>query len=361
MTAIPPAGDDPAVPPPLSAAAAPAAPQPVRDPRRGGRRIATERWLAGNGLPACVQGHSRPGAVLRRPLQLLSTFLVIFGGLVTLSLLADLGIEKTPPIVVTAVLACIAVSYVLTAVGVPALAIFTIAWFVRALWRTGTGLAHVLPLLLVAVTFFFLTGETWMSIGRLTGIPFLLAFVLVLGLAIGALARRENSGLSGRRVEPDAAWFHQAVPRQLLPDGPVRYLDPPLRYAERLNLRLVSILGRALVAVVVGLVVATFFLVFGVIVVDASVAETFAGAPPRIWWEITFANHTYVLTAEHFRVSAFLGAFAALYFIVSSSADSDLAAALSGDTRIHLRRALAVRAIYRAELDPEHAELAPEP
>ena len=252
----------------------------MRDPRRGGRRIATERWLAGNGLPACVQGHSRPGAVLRRPLQLLSTFLVIFGGLVTLSLLADLGIEKTPPIVVTAVLACIAVSYVLTAVGVPALAIFTITWFVRALWRTGTGLAHVLPLLLVAVTFFFLTGETWMSIGRLTGIPFLLAFVLVLGLAIGALARRENSGLSGRRVEPDAAWFHQAVPRQLLPDGPVRYLDPPLRYAERLNLRLVSILGRALVAVVVGLVVATFFLVFGVIVVDASVAETFAGAPP---------------------------------------------------------------------------------
>ena len=67
----------------------------------------------------------------------------------------------------------------------------------------------------------------------------------------------------------------------LLPDGPVRYLDPPLRYAERLNLRLVSILGRALVAVVVGLVVATFFLVFGVIVVDASVAETFAGRRHR--------------------------------------------------------------------------------
>ena len=145
------------------------------------------------------------------------------------------------------------------------------------------------------------------------------------------------------------------MPATLLPDGPVRYFDPPLRYAERLNLRLVSILGRALVAVVVGLVVATFFLVFGVIVVDASVAETFAGAPPRIWWEITLANHTYVLTAEHFRVSAFLGAFAGLYFIVSSSADSDLAAALSGDTRIHLRRALAVRAVYRAQLDPEHA------
>jgi hypothetical protein len=336
----------------------PSGSEPAQDARRSGRRVATERWLASNGLPACVEGHGRPRAVLRRPLQLLSTFLLLLGGLVTLSLLADLGIEKTPALVVAAVLACVLVSYALTAVGVPALAIFTIVWFVRALWRTGSGLAHVLPLLLVAVTFFFLTGETWMSIGRLTGIPFLLAFLLVLALAIAALARRENSGLGGRRVEPDAAWFPQAVPAALLADGPVRYLDPPLRFAERLNLRLVSILGRALVAVVVGLVVATFFLVFGVIVVDATVAETFAGAPPRIWWEITFANHTYVLTAEHFRVSAFLGAFSGLYFIVSSSADSDLAAALSGDTRIHLRRALAVRAVYRAELDPEHAVLA---
>jgi hypothetical protein len=335
---------------------APPTTEPAAIPvRAGGRRIAIERWLASNGLPACVHGHSSPAAVLRRPLQLLATALVVCGGLVTLSLLADLGFEKSPIFVTAAVLACLAASYLLVAVGVPDLAIFTITWFVRALWRTGSGLAHVLPLLLVAVTFFFLTGETWMSIGRLTGIPFLLAFVLVLGLAIAALARRESSGLSDRRVEPQASWFRQAVPATLLPEGPVRYFDPPLNYAERLNLRLVSILGRALVAIVVGLVVATFFLVFGVIVVDASVAETFAGAPPRIWWEITLANHTYVLTAEHFRVSAFLGAFAGLYFIVSSSADSDLAAALSGDTRIHLRRALAVRAVYRAQLDPEHA------
>jgi hypothetical protein len=70
------------------------------------------------------------------------------------------------------------------------------------------------------------------------------------------------------------------------------------------------------------------------------------------------ANHTYVLTAEHFRVASFLGVFAALYFIVSSSADKELASALSDDTAAHLHRALAVRALYRAQLEPSSALVA---
>ena len=148
------------------------------------------------------------------------------------------------------------------------------------------------------------------------------------------------------------------VPRQLMPAGPIRYADPAPTFGERLNLRLLSVLGRALVAAVVGLFVMVFFLLFGILTVDLSVAASWSAAVPKVWWDVTVANHTYVLTAEHFRVASFLGVFAALYFIVSSSADKELASALSDDTAAHLHRALAVRALYRAQLEPSSALVA---
>jgi hypothetical protein len=136
--------------------------------------------------------------------------------------------------------------------------------------------------------------------------------ILIGAPGLVTLVRRDGVDWRHHRIEPDADWFRGVVPRHLLPGGPIRYADPAPGFGERINLRLLSVLGRALVAVVVGLCVTAFFLVFGVLTVDASVAQSWAGAAPRIWWHATVANHTYVLTAEHFRVASFLGAFSAL-------------------------------------------------
>jgi hypothetical protein len=129
-------------------------------------RAPTERWLQANGLPACVQGHSRPGAVLARPLALLSCAAIILGLAIYLALVADLsfgtGAVFIGGAVVVAVVgsnAAVVGSYAMTAVDIPEVAVFTVGWFARTVWRTGSGLTHVLPLLLVAVTFFFLAGE----------------------------------------------------------------------------------------------------------------------------------------------------------------------------------------------------------
>ena len=99
----------------------------------------------------------------------------------------------------------------MTAVGIPELAVFTVGWFARTVWRTGSGLMHVLPLLLVAVTFFFLAGETWMSIGRLSGLPLILTMTLIGALAVVALHA------PGRRRL--AAPPHRAGRRLVPPDG----------------------------------------------------------------------------------------------------------------------------------------------
>lgn len=321
----------------------------------------TERWLRANGLPACVGGHNRPNSVLRRPWSLLACAAAILGAVITLVLVVDAPFETGAVFIVVVALGALVGAYVMAALGVPELAVFTVGWFGRTVWRSGSGMPHVLPLLLVAVTFFFLAGETWMSIGRLSGIPLVLTLGLVAALAITALLRRDGVDWRHHRIEPDAAWFRGQVPPHLLPAGEIRYADPPPGFGERVNLRLLAVLGPALVALVVGLVVSAFFVVFGVLAVDLSVAANWSGTAPRVWWQATVVNHTYVLTAEHFRVAGFLGVFAALYFIVSSSADKALASALSDDTAAHLHRALAVRALYRAQLDPSTARVAPEP
>ena len=216
-------------------------------------RAPTERWLQANGLPACVQGHSRPRAVLSRPLALLCCAAIILGLAIYLVLVADLSFGTGAAFIGGAVVVALVGSYAMTAVGIPDVAVFTVGWFARTVWRTGSGLVHVLPLLLVAVTFFFLAGETWMSIGRLSGLPLVLTMTLIGALALVALLRRDGVDWRHHRVEPDADWFRRTVPRHLMPGGPIRYADPAPGFGERINLRLLSVLGRALVAVVVGL------------------------------------------------------------------------------------------------------------
>jgi hypothetical protein len=151
----------------------------------------------------------------------------------------------------------------------------------------------------------------------------------------------------------DPTAVRESLPRELAGDVPaaaaVAAEPAALRLTERINLRLIGALGRALVAVVVGLVVTAFFCVFGVLTVNDAVTASWSGGPPDVWWQFTVGEHRYTLTAEHVRVAMFLGVFSALYFVVSASTDRHLADALSADTRAHVQQCLAVRAVYRAD------------
>src|SRR6478609_5360045 len=268
---VPPPDPPNALPPPASAGSdrppAETRAAPVRIGPVG--RAPTERWLRTNGLPACAA--------------------VILGLALDLVLVTDLSFGTGAAFIGGAVIVAVVGAYLMTAVGIPEMAVFTVGWFARTVWRSGSGMMHVLPLLLVAVTFFFLTGETWMSIGRLSGLPLVLTMVLVGTVAVLALLRKDGVDWHQHRIEPDAAWFRRLVPRQLMPAGPIRYADPVPTFGERLNLRLLSVLGRALVAAVVGLFVMVFFLLFGILTVDLSVAASWSAAVPNVWWDVTVA------------------------------------------------------------------------
>ena len=123
--------------------------------------------------------------------------------------------------------------------------------------------------------------------------------------------------------------------------------SPTTRRASYTTLRAVTTIAQLSVAVLVGLIVFVFFIVFGVLTVDLSTVHSWSQDEAQIWWQSTIAGHHYALTAQHVRVSAFLGVFSAFYFVVSASTDQNLRANLTESARRHAQTCLAVRAVYR--------------
>lgn len=315
-------------------------------------RRSAELWLRRSGVPAFVTGHARPIAVLRRWPWVLGIAVVVAGGVLLAAIVAGYGSEfRAAWLQLVLAIGSLVLGVLATVVGLPEIGLFTLRWFARTAWRSGTGMLRVLPILLVALVFTFLSAETWQSIGRLTGTPLVLATLLLVLLALLPLLR---SGDEDAAEFADAAAIRDALPAELAAEAPAagagtRSAPPSLSLTERVNLRLIGALGRALVAVVVALVVTAFFCVFGVLTVNDAVTASWSGGAPDVWWQFTVGEHRYTLTAEHVRVAMFLGVFSALYFVVSASTDRHLADTLSADTRGHVRQCLAVRAIYRVD------------
>lgn len=314
-------------------------------PRQRLDTVSMERWLRNNGAPAMVRPEGRFG----RPITVVATVLVVLAGLAAATFIADLEhLFGNPFALIAGLVVAGVVAYVVAALSLVRLAGFAFTWFLRTLVRGSSGLWHILPLLLVAVTFFFLAGETWQAIGRLRGLPLLLTFTLFISLGVVVLVRRARTDLDELGEFDAIDQVRGALPGDFDADRDFHYVNEPLRLVERTNLLLISVLGKAMVAVVVGLAVMLFFVLFGMLTIDADLAESWSGEPPRVYLQFTIGEHDYALTAPAVRVAGFLGTFSGLYFIVSASTDRELAQALSSGAVSHIRSAMAVRAVYRA-------------
>jgi hypothetical protein len=234
--------------------------------------------------------------------------------------------------------------------GLVAIVGFALRWFVSALLRSRSALLSVLPLLLVAVVLSFFSTETWQTIGSLHGLPIVLVMALFVALAAAFVASQAKPDLHTLADFADANAIGAALPEAVnmpraLADG--FWHAPPLRRVERANLLLVSVLAQVIAAAVIGLAVAAFFVLLGLISVSVPVTEIWIGHSPSVWVRFTVAGHEYALTSQLLRVSTFLGTFAGFYFIVSSTTDQRLRQSASADHDEHLRTTLAVRSVYR--------------
>ena len=237
--------------------------------------------------------------------------------------------------------------------GLVAIVGFALRWFVSALLRSRSTLLGVLPLLLVAVVLSFFSTETWQTIGSLHGLPIVLIVAMFVLIAAAFVASQARPDLRELAEFADADAVRAALPRSMqlsgAPEGHHRP-GPPLKRAERANLLLVSVLAQVIAAAVIGLAVAAFFVLLGLLSVSVPVTENWIGHPASVWLRFTLAGHEYALTGQLVRVSAFLGTFAGFYFIVSSSTDPRLRQSSATDHDAHLRTMLAVRTVYRAAL-----------
>lgn len=230
-------------------------------------------------------------------------------------------------------------------------------WAAGRLWRQLGDvlglLVRALPLLLLFVTFLFLTAEVWQVAASLDG-PFLgvtMALFVVVGivfvvaripLEVGALARFESW------ADVDA----------LVGDTPAAALRPPpdsspettRRLGRRQwgNVGLVVLFTQGLQIAFVSVMIGAFFVGFGLLTVTPETAALWVGDPVDLLVEWELWGRPVVLTSELLQVAGFLTAFSGFYFTVYVLTDATYRREFLDEVLVELRQAFAVRAVYLA-------------
>jgi hypothetical protein len=230
-------------------------------------------------------------------------------------------------------------------------------WAAGRLWRQVGDvlglLVRALPLLLLFVTFLFLTTEVWQISASLDG-PFLavtMGLFVVVGIVfvvaripreVGALARFES-------------WADVAA---LVGDTPAAALQPPAdaspattpRLGRRQwgNVGLVVLFTQGLQIVFVSVMIGVFFIGFGLLTVTPDTSALWVGAPVHLLVEWELWGRPVVLTNELLQVAGFLTAFSGFYFTVYVLTDGTYRKEFLEEVLVELRQAFAVRAVYLA-------------
>ncbi len=255
---------------------------------------------------------------------------------------------------VTAAVALVIVglTYLVTSYGLVPLFLWGVRQLLVTLRAAGAATTRALPLLLVAVTFFFITAEVWQVFAGLRGIPYGLSLLLFLvsGMAFVAASVR-------RDIEPARAFDTWDDVRAAAVDTPAVDLEPPpgaecvpvpLTFRQRLNVMLVAVTSQTLLALVVAIVIGLFFLVFGFLVIDEQVVEAWTLGPADVWFTLRISGQELVMTEQLVRVSGFLATFSGFYFGVYAVSDPMMREGLSDNTEAGLRQLFAARRLYLA-------------
>lgn len=254
-----------------------------------------------------------------------------------------------------------AVAYLVTSYGIVPLTRWLGRRLVSSLSEVRTAAARTLPLLLLFVSFFFLTAETWQAFSHLEGTAYGLSLLLFVAVGVTFVWSSLRPDLD--ELEHFASW--EAV-RDAAAGTPAADVRLPttgsptpnrLTRRQRVNSLLVAVGSQTIMAVLVAAVLGVFFLLFGFLVVDLPLIEAWVpGRTPHVLLDLPIPGRRLALTEEHIRVSGFLATFSGFYFGVYSVTDPTFRQGLTDDSRDILRQAMATLAIYsearRALADP---------
>lgn len=318
-------------------------------PDRGEALRATEVWFERHGLPYFVpEQRAAVGQALRlgRTLPLLVLAVVAAGAAgVCLAWLGD-QLSFAPAALVTLVLLA-SLWYALTALRARAI----VVWAFRITFRSLTALLPVatraLPLLVLFVTFLFVNTEVWQVSAHLQLGDLWLVVLLFFGLSVAFLLVRlpDEVDQADNGMDADsliAACEGTPLAAHAGEIGDVGADEAEVSGAERWNLLLMLLLAQMIQVTLLALIVAAFLLVFGGLIIGPAVYEAWLGNPghPILGMQR--------VTRELLEVAVFLGSFSGFYLTVSTFTDDKYREQFAGVVARQLRRAIAVRAAYRA-------------
>ena len=173
---------------------------------------------------------------------------------------------------------------------------------VSELSRSFGLLVKAVPLLMIFSLILFLTPELWEVFAQLevASLAILVGLFVLLGVAF-LIARlpKEVEGLE----------------REAATGG------PPLESRQRFNVGLVLFVSQSLQVLLVALAVAAFFVVFGMLTINAELIEGWINGTPEVLFGFQLGGREAELTVELLRVATAIASFTGLYFAISMMTD----------------------------------------
>jgi hypothetical protein len=314
----------------------------------------TEAWFLAHGLSYFVPSEraaAREALTRRRLLPALGAVVVVGAALAGLLGWVS-GQAAAAPAVLLTVLGVGIVAYALTALHARPIVGWALKRTLSSLGSVVSTASRALPLLLVFIAFLFINAEAWQMTASLAFGTLWLTALLLLGLGTVFLLVRLPEEVDQADDAVDDAFLLRAcrgtplegVSREMVEDpdaDPAAHAD--ITGYDRWNLIVVLLVIQAVQVLILVAAVFGFLLVFGSLIVNESVQESWTGQD--------FTTHVPFLTnvsAELVKVSLFLASFSGLYFTVSAITDETYRGQFFAAVMVHLEKAVGVRAVYLA-------------
>ena len=253
-------------------------------------------------------------------------------------------------------LAVLGVIYVTTSYALVPLLRWACVRLVGLLAALGGLVARALPLLLLIVTFSFLSAEVWEMAGTLpvAVYPLVVGLFVVAGVAFLASRLPSEIGMVGQFETWDEV-------RTLLAGTPAEAcvlpcegVPPPAGLSRRqwVNLALVSLFTQGVQITLVAVTMGAFLSLFGFFALPAATIANWTHQDHvDVWFGLAWGGRDLVVSTQLFQVAGFLAVFTGFYFTVVLVTDDTYRHEFRDDGVTELREALAVRCAYRHEME----------
>jgi hypothetical protein len=319
----------------------------------GGDPVATtEQWFLRQGLPYFVPAQRAAARAALRPRRTVPLLVgtVVAAVLVTLLVAWVASDDQTvAPATLTLVAVLAAVAYGVTALRAGPIVRWALQRTLGSVRLLVPTVTRALPLLLLFVTFLFISTEVWqVATGLDAGglwLTILLFTVMGVGFFLVRLPEeldRVDDALDPERIVAVTAGtpVGQEVARLARERGSELEREVEVRGYERGNLFVTLLVIQGAQVLLLSLSVLAFFLLFGSLVMQESVVAGWIGHP---------THHVPGLpnvSVELLQVATFLAAFSGLYVTVTVLTDETYRDQFFTGVMAELERALAVRAAY---------------